>query len=325
MKIKNIAIDSKVVVGPMAGVSNQAFRKIVKQFNPGLIYSEMVSDKAIVYRNEKTLRMCEVDEEEGLISMQLFGSDISTMVQAAKYLDQETSCSIIDINMGCPVNKVVSSNGGASLMKDPQLASEIVYAIKQAIKKPLTVKIRTGWDEQHKNAVEFALLLEQAGADAIAVHGRTRSKMYSGVVDLDMIKQVKQALKIPVIGNGDVIDGESATKMLETTGVDAVMLARAVWGQPWIVKEVVDYLDNKPYNLSLQQRFDVTIAHAKALVDLKGEFTAIREMRSHGSMAVKGYPHSHRVKEKISNASTFEEFETILHTYQQQLLQEGFQ
>jgi nifR3 family TIM-barrel protein len=325
MKIKNIVIDSQVVVGPMAGVSNQAFRKIVKQFNPGLIYSEMVSDKAIVYKNEKTLKMCEVDEEEGLIAMQLFGSDISTMVQAAKYLDQETNCSIIDINMGCPVNKVVSSNGGASLMKDPQLASEIVYAIKQSIKKPLTVKIRTGWDEQHKNAVEFALLLEQAGADAVAVHGRTRSKMYSGVVDLNMIQQVKQALKIPVIGNGDVIDGESAKKMLEITDVDAVMLARAVWGQPWIIKEVVDYLDDKPYNLSLQQRFDVTIAHAKALIDLKGEFTAIREMRSHGSMAVKGYPHSHRVKEKISNASTFEEFEAILSAYQQQLLQEGFQ
>ncbi len=325
MKIKNIVIDSQVVVGPMAGVSNQAFRKIVSQFNPGLIYSEMVSDKAIVYKNEKTLKMCEVNEDEGLIAMQLFGSDLNTMVQAAKYLDQETNCSIIDINMGCPVNKVVSSNGGASLMKDPQLASEIVYAIKQSIKKPLTVKIRTGWDEQHKNAVEFALLLEQAGADAVAVHGRTRSKMYSGVVDLDMIRQVKQALKIPVIGNGDVTSGESAKKMLELTNVDAVMLARAVWGQPWIIKEVVDYLENKPYNLSLQQRFDVTIAHAKALIDLKGEFTAIREMRSHGSMAVKGYPHSHRVKEKISNASTFEEFKAILYTYQQQLLQEGFQ
>ncbi len=325
MKIRNIAIDSQVVVGPMAGVSNLAFRKIVSQFHPGLIYSEMVSDKAIVYKNEKTLKMCEVKEDEGLVSMQLFGADVSTMVKAAQYLDEETHCSIIDINMGCPVNKVVSSNGGASLMKNPELASEIVYAIKQAIKKPLTVKIRTGWDEQHKNAVEFALLLEQAGADAIAVHGRTRSKMYSGDVDLEMIKQVKQALKIPVIGNGDIVDGESAKKMINSTDVDAIMLARAVWGQPWIIKEVVDYLDNKLYNLTLQERFDVTIAHAKALIDLKGEFTAIREMRSHGSMAVKGYPHSHRVKEKIANASTLEELKNILYAYQAQLLQEGFQ
>src|SRR5690554_2070016 len=165
MKIREIDLLNNVIVGPMAGVSNQAFRKIVKQFNPGLIYSEMVSDKAIVYRNEKTLDMIKVDEDEGLVSMQLFGAEIPTMVQAAQYIDEHSNCAIIDINMGCPVNKVVSGNGGASLMKDPKLASEIVYAIKQKIHKPLTVKIRTGWDEHSKNAVKMAQMLEQAGAD----------------------------------------------------------------------------------------------------------------------------------------------------------------
>lgn len=322
MKIREISLPNNVIVGPMAGVSNQAFRKIVKQFNPGLIYSEMVSDKAIVYRNEKTLDMIKVDEDEGLISMQLFGADVSTMVAAAQYVDENSKCAIIDINMGCPVNKVVSSNGGASLMKNPKHASEIVYAIKQKINKPLTVKIRTGWDEHSKNAVEMAILLEQAGADALAVHGRTRSKMYSGSIDLEMIKRVKEAVSIPVIGNGDIVDGPSAKRMLDETNVDAIMVARSVWGQPWIVQEIHNYLSNEAFNISIKQRFDVTIAHAKALIELKGEYTAIREMRSHGTMAIKGYPHSHRVKEKIAHATTFEEFKQILKDYQEKLVME---
>ncbi len=322
MKIREINLPNNVIVGPMAGVSNQAFRKIVKQFNPGLIYSEMVSDRAIVYRNEKTLNMIKVDEDEGLISMQLFGADISTMVVAAQYIDENSNCAIIDINMGCPVNKVVSSNGGASLMKNPELASEIVYAIKQKINKPLTVKIRTGWDEHSKNAVEMAILLEQAGADALAVHGRTRSKMYSGVVDLETIKKVKEAVSISVIGNGDIVDGPSAKIMFDKTNVDAIMVARSVWGQPWIVQEIHDYLSGEAFSISIRQRFDVTISHAKALIDLKGEYTAIREMRSHGTMAIKGYPHSHRVKEKIAHATTFEEFEQILKEYQEKLVME---
>ncbi len=208
-------------------------------------------------------------------------------------------------------------------MKDPTLAYDIVSAIKQVIQKPLTVKIRTGWDENHKNAVAFAKMLEKAGADAIAIHGRTRSKMYSGAVDLQTIADVKAAVSIPVIGNGDVVDGPSAKNMLEKTKVDAIMLARAVWGQPWIVKEVIDHLNGNPYYLSLQERFAITIEHALALIDLKGEKTAIKEMRSHGTMALKGYPHSHRVKEKIANASTFDEFASILDTYLQHLQQEG--
>lgn len=322
MKIREINLPNNVIVGPMAGVSNQAFRRIVKQFQPGLIYSEMVSDKAIVYRNEKTLDMIKVDDDEGLVSMQLFGSDLSTMIQAAQYIDKYSSCAIIDINMGCPVNKVVSGNGGASLMKDPRLASEIVYSIKQKISKPLTVKIRSGWDEHSKNAVEIAQLLEQAGADAIAIHGRTRSKMYTGVVDLEMIRKVKEAISIPVIGNGDVFDGPSAERMLNETKVDAIMVARSVWGQPWIVQEIQDYLQGKEFSISIKQRFDVTIAHAKALIDLKGEYIAIREMRSHGTMAIKGYPHSHRVKEMIANATTFIEFKRILSDYQEKLLME---
>jgi nifR3 family TIM-barrel protein len=325
MNIKNISLKSNIIVGPMAGVSNQAFRKIVKQFDPALIYSEMVSDKAIVYENEKTLNMTKVGKDEGLISMQIFGSEVKTMVLAAEYLDTQSDCAIIDINMGCPVNKVVSANGGASLMKDPQLASEIVYAIKQKVNKPVTVKIRTGWDEQHKNAVEMALLLEQAGADALAIHGRTRSKMYSGEVDYLSIKKVKDKLTIPVIGNGDIIDGESAKKMLDETGVDAIMIARAVWGQPWIVKEIHDYLKGIEFRIPLEDRFNITLEHAKQLVYLKGESTAIKEMRSHGTMAIKGYPYSHKVKASIGNALTFNELEKILRDFQQVLMQEGYQ
>lgn len=324
MKIKNITLNSNIIVGPMAGVSNQAFRKIAKQFNPGLIYSEMVSDKAIVYQNEKTLNMTKVDADEGLISMQIFGADINTMVQAAQYLDTQSDCAIIDINMGCPVNKVVSSNGGASLMKDLQLASEIVYAIKQKVNKPVTVKIRTGWDEHHKNAVEMAYLLQQAGADALAIHGRTRTKMYSGDVDYSMIKRVKEKLSIPVIGNGDIIDGPSAQKMMDETGVDAIMIARAVWGQPWIIKETHDYLQGKEFNLPIEERFSVTLNLAEKLVQLKGEVTAIKEMRSHGSMAVKGYPNSSKVRAKIANALTYEELKNILFEYQERLKLEGY-
>lgn len=325
MNIKNIKLKSNIIVGPMAGVSNQAFRKIVKQFNPALIYSEMVSDKAIVYENEKTLKMTQVDPDEGLISMQIFGAEIKTMVQAAEYLDNHSNCAIIDINMGCPVNKVVSSNGGASLMKDPQLASEIVYAIKQKVDKPVTVKIRTGWDENHKNAVEMALLLQQAGADALAIHGRTRSKMYSGLIDYSMIKKVKEKLSIPVIANGDIIDGKSAKFMLDSTGADAIMIARAVWGQPWIVKEISDYLSGVEFAISIEDRFNITLEHAKQLVLLKGENTAIKEMRSHGTMAIKGYPNSHKVKAAIGQALTYHEFETILKDYQHILMQEGYQ
>lgn len=323
MKIRDIKLKSNIIVGPMAGVSNQAFRKVVSRYQPGLIYSEMVSDKAIIYKNEKTLLMTKVDEDEGLVSMQLFGNEIASMVKAAQYLDQESGCQIIDINMGCPVNKVVSGNGGASLMKDPQHASELVYAIKQVIDKPLTVKIRSGWDEQSKNAVMMAKQLEQAGADALAIHGRTRAKMYSGDVDLDIIKAVKEAISIPVIGNGDIIDGDSAKKMFQHTGVDGIMIARAIWGQPWLVKEIDEALKGSEFNLSLQERFEVTIAFAKALVALKGEITGMKEMRSHGSMALKGYPHSHQIKSKIAQVTSLNEFINILEMYQQQLVLEG--
>ncbi len=325
MQIGAIKLASPIVVGPMAGVSNQAFRKVVSQYEPGLIYSEMVSDKAIVYQNEKTLRMTRVDEDEGLVSMQLFGMEIPTMVKAAQYLDQKSNCRIIDINMGCPVNKVVSGNGGASLMKDPEYAGELVYAIKQAVKKPVTVKIRSGWDEQSKNAILMAQKLEQAGADALAIHGRTRTKMYSGAVDLDMIKAVKAAVKIPVIGNGDIVDGASAKNMLEHTGVDGIMIARALWGQPWLVKEVDAYLQDQPFIMSIKERFDVTIAFARALVTLKGEMIAIKEMRSHGAMAIKGYPHASQVRAQIAKASTLVELIEILETYQAKLLMEGIE
>ena len=226
-RIRNIEIHNQVVVGPMAGVSNIAFRSVAKEFGAGLIYTEMVSDKAIVYQNERTLLMTEVDPNEHPLSMQLFGEDIESMVKAAIYLDTKTDCDIIDINMGCPVNKIVKGNGGASLMKTPLHAATIVKEIVKHVSKPVTVKIRAGWDVHSKNAVEMAQLLEEAGASAIAIHGRTRSQMYEGSVDWDIIRDVKQVVNIPVIGNGNIFDAKkhgvdieiiSATKYLSGGG-----------------------------------------------------------------------------------------------------------
>lgn len=323
LKIKDILINNPVIVGPMAGVSNQAFRKLIATFSPGLIYTEMVSDKAIVYKNQKTLEMCKVDHDEGVVSLQLFGEEIDSMVKAAKYMDTQTNCAIIDINMGCPVPKVVKHNGGASLMKDPDYAAELVYAIKKNIQKPLTVKIRTGWTEHQKNAVEMAKKLEAAGCDALAIHGRTKAQMYSGSVDLDMIAQVKAALTIPVFGNGDIRTGQDAVMMMQQTQVDGIMIARGVWGNPWIIEEVKAALSNKPYQQpSATQRFKIAKEHAKMLVAQKGEVVGIREMRSHAVMYIKGLRNSHQVKTKLSQCETLAEFIQICDAYQLALEQE---
>ena len=247
-KIKDVELNNQVIVAPMAGVTDLAYRLILKEFEAGLIYTEMVSDKGLLFENQKTREMVEVLDLEKPIALQLFGSEVDSMVEAAKFIDQNSNCDIIDINMGCPVNKVVKSGAGSKLMTTPDLAYEIVSKIVKVVKKPVTVKIRAGWDHKNINAVEYAKLMESAGVSAIAVHGRTRSDMYSGRANWDIIKEVKEAVKIPVIGNGDIKTPEDAKSMLEYTKCDAIMIGRGLLGNPFLIKQTVDFLENGTYN-----------------------------------------------------------------------------
>lgn len=315
-KIGEIEFSNQVVIAPMAGVSNPAFRAIVAQYKPALIYSEMISDKAIMYKNVKTIEMTRVFEDEHPIALQLFGEDIDSMVFAAQYLDTQTSCDIIDINMGCPVPKIVKGSGGASLMKTPEHAFKIVEAVVKNVKKPVTVKIRLGWDDKSINVLHMAKGLELAGASAIAIHGRTRAQMYSGNATFDLIKQVKENAKIPIIANGDITTLEQAKWVLEYTKCDAIMIGRGVLGQPWLVRDLIEGLNGNPVSeLTILDRFDCARKHALKLIDLKGEEVALKEMRSHLSWYLKGLPNSHKVKDNISQMKSFQEFDRILKDY----------
>lgn len=319
-KIGDIVIDNQVVIAPMAGISNPAFRVICKQFGAGLIYTEMVSDKALYYDNEKTIGMTAVEENEHPLALQLFGHDIETMVYAAKLMDEKTNCDIIDINMGCPVTKIVKSNAGSALMKDPEHAIAMVKAVVENVKKPVTVKMRIGWDLEHINCVELAKGLEAVGVAAIAVHGRTKKQMYEGHADWSYIKMVKDAVSIPVIGNGDIHCGEDAKRMLEETGCDAVMVGRGVLGDPWLIKDIVTYLECGEHleAVSLQEKFAMARLHAKRLMDLKGEHIGIREMRGHAAWYVKGLPKSHRLKDALTKIASYQDLEDILSAYEKE-------
>lgn len=315
MKIGTIELKNNIIVGPMAGVSDRSLRVLLARYTPGLVYSEMISDKGIVYKNQKTLDMCVKDPHEGLVSMQLFGREIKDMVTAARYLNEASACDIIDINMGCPVNKVVKSNGGAALMKEEDHAAELVYAIKQVITKPLTVKIRKGWDHHQVNAVSMAKKLEAAGADALCIHGRTRSDMYAHSVDLNIIQKVKAALNIPVIGNGDITSVHKAQEMLEVTKVDAIMIARGVWGQPWFVKEILEGLEGRPFTLNAEDKYTVFLDHLNAICIDKGEYIGVREMRAHAALMLKGLSNSAQVRRELVNAQSKDEMIQIMHTF----------
>lgn len=317
-KIGDITIDNQVVIAPMAGISNPAFRVICKDFNAGLIYTEMVSDKALYYDNEKTLGMTSVEEKEHPLAMQIFGHDIETMVYAAKFLDTQTNCDIIDINMGCPVTKIVKSNAGSALMKDINHAVSMTRAVVDAVTKPVSVKMRVGWDSDHINCVELAQKLENVGVSAIALHARTRKQMYEGISDWKYIKMVKDALSIPVMGNGDIKTGEDAKRMLDETGCDAVMVGRGILGDPWLIKDIAHYLETGTHmqEITIQEKFQMARIHAMRLCNLKGEKVGIREMRGHAAWYVKGLPSSHRLKEALVKINTLEELEKVLHEYQ---------
>lgn len=315
-KIGDIEIKNQIVIAPMAGVSNNAFREIAYQYGAGLVYTEMVSDKAICFNSAKTLEMCYVNETEHPISMQLFGSNVDTMVKAAIYLDNETKCDIIDINMGCPVNKIVKSKAGSYLMKDEDHAVEIVKAIIENVKKPVTVKMRAGWTKDTANCVELAKKLEAVGVKAIAVHGRTRGQMYEGEADWNYVKLVKEAVKIPVIGNGDIKTVDDAKRRLLETGCDAVMIGRGAVGNPFLIKQLNDYfLGNEVTNPTNEQRIEMALDHAKLLCELKGERVAMKQMRGLASWYIQGMPFSARIKNQTSQLKTFNDLEVLYKEY----------
>jgi len=317
-KIGNLTIENQIILAPMAGVSNSPFRILTRQYGAGLVFAEMVSDKGLLYENEKTKKLLYMTDIEKPMAQQIFGSDIITMVKAAKYIDEHSNCDIIDINMGCPVPKVaIKAQAGASLMKNPDLIYHIVSEIVKTVSKPVTVKIRSGWDHQSVNAVDVAKRIEQAGASAITVHARTRSQGYGGHADLDVIKAVKQAVNIPVIGNGDVTDGPSAKHMLDYTGCDAVMIGRGALGNPWIFREIHQYLKDgtiipRPTHQEIQE---MMLKHLDSLVELKGEHVAVLEMRSHGPWYLKGIDHASELRKQLSTARTKEEFKVYVEAF----------
>lgn len=314
-KIGNVEIKNQVVFAPMAGVSNISYRQIIKEMGVGLIYSEMISTMGIVYNGKKTIDLINFSENERPISIQIFGSDLKSFVEAAKYIEENFHPDIIDINMGCPVPKVaIKSQAGSALLKDPDKIYEIVKAVVDNTNTPITVKIRSGWDDKHINAVEVAQKIESAGASAIAIHARTRSQGYSGSANWNIIKEVKQSVKIPVIGNGDITSPELAKQMLNETGCDAIMVGRATLGNPWIIKEIVHYLDTnellpKPTKI---ERIEMIKTHYNLLKKYSNTTHALLEIRTHALWYLKGIPGTKEIKAKICQAKTEEEFMNII-------------
>ena len=321
-KIKDVVIDNQVVLAPMAGISNSSYRKIIKEMGAGLIFAEMVSDKAIMFDNKKTLDLLKMDDYERPIAQQIFGSDVDSFVSAAKRIEELMHPDIIDINMGCPVPKIaIRSQAGSALLKNPEKIGEIVKKVKNAVSVPVTVKIRSGWDEGSINCVEVAKIIEKSGASAITLHARTRSQGYSGKADWSLIKRVKESVSIPVIGNGDVTTPELAKKMLDETGCDAVMIGRGVLGNPWLIKQTVEYLENGTYkkDVTFQEKIEMLKRHYNLLLLDKKESLALLEIRSHALWYLKGLPNVSKIKVLICNAKTSEELFNILDRYKESL------
>lgn len=315
MQIGNVDIQGKVALGPMAGVTDLPFRLLCKEQDCGLIYTEMVSAKAILYNNKNTIDLLKSDESERPVALQLFGSEPDIMGEIAGRVS-EGPYDFIDVNMGCPVPKIVNNGEGSALMKNPELAASIIESMVKKSKKPVTVKIRKGFNDENVNAVEVAKRLEQAGASLIAVHGRTREQFYSGVADWDIIRQVKEAASIPVIGNGDIRSPLDAKKMIDETGCDMVMIGRAARGNPWIFKQVNEYLVNgrlidKP---SIEEVKAMILRHSRMLVDYKGEYTGVREMRKHVAWYIFGYPHAAALRNAVNQVENIEQMEELINT-----------
>jgi nifR3 family TIM-barrel protein len=318
--IGDITIKNRVVLAPMAGISNSAFRLTVKEFGAGIVCAEMISDNGIVTRNAKTMNMLYIDEQEKPMSLQIFGSNPETLVEAAKFVDQNTTADIIDINMGCPAPKITKNMAGSRWLLQPEKIYEMVSAVVKEVGKPVTVKMRTGWDDSTIYAVENAQALQEAGAAAVALHGRTREQHYEGLANWDIIRQVKESVSIPVIGNGDITTPQIAKRRLEETGVDAVMIGRAALGDPWMIYRTVQYLETgeildepKP-----REKIDVCVLHMERLVRLKGERVAIMEMRKHAAWYLKGLDGTGKVRKLINETTTKEDMANLLYDFADQ-------
>lgn len=316
MKIGNVELKNNIILGPMAGLTDRAFRMICEEYNPGLTVTEMVSSKALFYDDKKTKLLLNTSGEKGKIAVQIFGSDIESMIYATKYLCDNNIGDIIDINMGCPAPKVVKNGDGSKLLLDLDKVYNITKAVVDNSKKPVTVKIRKGWDSEHIVAVEAAKLIEDAGASAITIHGRTRAEYYSGTADWNIIKEVKQAVNIPVIGNGDIKNEKDAKKILEQTGCDGIMISRASLGNPWIFEKIENFLANKQERpISQEEILNIILKHIALEIEDKGEFIGIREMRKHICYYLKNMPNASEVRNQINHLDNRIDVENTLKEY----------
>lgn len=317
LQIGNVTLKNNLILAPMAGVTDLPFRLLCKEQGAGLLCMEMVSAKAILYKNKNTEELLTIDPRENPVSLQLFGSDPDIISEIAKQME-DRPFDILDINMGCPVPKVVNNGDGSALMKNPLLAGEIIEKTVRAIKKPVTVKIRKGFDEDHVNAVEMAHIAEESGAAAVAVHGRTREQFYSGRADWDIIRQVKERVSIPVIGNGDLLTAEDVIAMEKQTGCDGFMIARGAEGNPWIFRQILHYFETgeqlpKP---DFSEMTEMLLRHAKMQLEFKGEYTGIREIRKHAAWYTAGYKNSSRLRGRINEVENYEQLEALFREVQ---------